>query len=84
MHVSKNTSSQHDRLLPCNSLSGYVLLSRHGRCINLLIPHPMETVLRVPGEHSGAAGVMCNFGSGGRVTSGFALCKMHVVCLFSF
>ena len=32
----------------------------------------------------GLTDVMCNFGSGGRVTSGFALCKRYVVCLFSF
>ena len=45
----------------------------------------METVLRVPGEFSGGlTDVMCNFGSGGRVTLGFALCKTYVVCLFSF
>ena len=32
----------------------------------------------------GLTDVMCNFGSGGRVTSGFVLCKRYVVCLFSF
>ena len=32
----------------------------------------------------GLTDVMCNFGSGGRVTSGFVLCKMYVVSLFSF
>ena len=26
----------------------------------------------------GVTGVMCNFGSGGRVTLGFALCKRYV------
>ena len=32
----------------------------------------------------GLTDIMCNFGSGGRVTSGFVLCKRYVVCLFSF
>ena len=32
----------------------------------------------------GLTDAICNFGSGGRVTSGFALCKRYVVCLFSF
>ena len=31
----------------------------------------------------GLTDVTCNFGSGGRVAVGFALCKMYVVCLFS-
>ena len=31
----------------------------------------------------GLTDVMCNFGSGGGVTSGFARCKRYVVCLFS-
>ena len=43
----------------------------------------MDTVLRVPGESSGLTDVMSNFRSGGRVSSGFALCKRYVVCLFS-
>ena len=32
----------------------------------------------------GLTDVMCNFGSAGRVTSGFALCKMYVVVYFHF
>ena len=32
----------------------------------------------------GLTGVVCNFGSGGGVTSGFALCERYEVCLFSF
>ena len=37
-----------------------------------------------PVNPPGLTDVMCNFGSGGRVTSGSVLCKRYEVCLFSF
>ena len=42
--------------------------------------HPMETVLRVPGESSD---VMCNFGSGVSAMSGFSLFTRYVLLIFS-
>ena len=32
----------------------------------------------------GLTDIMCNFGSGGRVTSGSVLFRRYVVCLFPF
>ena len=46
--------------------------------------HPMETMLRVPGESTGLTDIMCNFESGVSAMSGFSLFTRYVLLIISF